>query len=229
MDETIDLRRALAWLEPDAPLPSWRGRLHVIAVPFAVAAAGLLVARTHDGGARTAAAVYAAGLVGLFATSAAYHSRRWTERGFRRMRLLDHAMIFVLIGGTATAVSATTLHGAARAALLAAVWTGGAVGTAFKFARPEARSSRVLGGVLYIALGWLAIFAVPSLFRQAGATIAGLVVTGGLLYTLGALVLHRRRPDPKPQRFGYHEIWHSMVVAAAACHCVALFLLFRTP
>jgi len=138
------------------------------------------------------------------------------------MKRLDHSMIFVLIAGTYTPFSLLVLHGAWSVAILATVWAGAAVGVGLKLLRID--GLHVATGALYVVLGWLAILTAPQAVRGMSPTALGLLIAGGLLYTGGAVVLARRRPDPSPRVFGYHEIWHSFVVAAGACQYAAILL-----
>jgi hemolysin III len=132
-------------------------------------------------------------------------------------------MIFVLIGGTATPIGLLALHRPWSIVMLVTVWTGVAAGVALKLLRIE--GFRVLSGALYIALGWSIVLVAPQLFHGLGPASLVLLGMGGLIYTGGAIVLLRRRPNPSPTKFGYHEVWHSMVVAASACHYAAVYLL----
>jgi hemolysin III len=170
-----------------------------------------------------AAAIYACSLVGLFGASAAYHRLARSPRSRRWLKRLDHAMIFVLIAGTATPVALLALEVPWSTLLLAVVWGGAAVGIALKMFRVE--GFRVLTGTLYILLGWAVVLVLPQLVRGLGTAALILVLMGGLLYTTGSIVLLRNKPNPAPATFGYHEIWHSMVVAASACHYAAVLLL----
>jgi hemolysin III len=172
---------------------------------------------------RLAAAVYAVSLAGLYGVSSLYHRLRWSPRALLRMRRGDHAMIYVLIAGTYTPVSLLVLGGPWGMALLGVVWMGAVAGVLMKVFGME--RTRVITGALYIVLGWLAVIAAPWLVTRLSGVVLALVVAGGLIYTAGAVVLFRRRPDPAPAVFGYHEIWHAAVVCAAACHYAAIFLL----
>jgi hemolysin III len=205
--------------------PRLRGRIHQVAF-FVSIPMGITVVLLASGAAATAvAAVYAASLTAVFGTSAAYHRGRWGPRARRWMKRLDHSMIYVLIAGSYTPVAVLALHGPWEVVLLSVAWAGAAVGITMKMARPDGLS--VLSAILYMAMGWLALVAIPPLVR--GMPPAGLVlmVAGGLLYTAGAIVFASRRPDPRPAVFGYHEIWHAFMVAAAACHYVMILLVLR--
>jgi hemolysin III len=142
------------------------------------------------------------------------------------MRRLDHSMIFVLIAGTYTPFAVLVLHGAWSVTILALAWAGAFAGIAIKILSID--RLRVLGGAMYIVLGWLVTLALPQIVH--GLSLAGVILlfTGGILYTAGAAVLWRRWPDPSPKWFGYHEVWHAMVVAASMCHYAAIMLLLTT-
>lgn len=206
----------------EIPKPRFRGRLHEVAFFVSVPAGAALFAVARGWTARLSALVFAVSLTGLFAVSAAYHVGRWTERARLRMKRLDHSMIFVLIAGTYTPFCLLVVGGAWGGALLALVWTGALAGVVLKLVNPERR--KALTAAMYVALGWLAIFAAPRVVRTLGVPELALLVTGGLLYTLGAIVLLRRQPDPSPRVFGYHEIWHAMGIAAGLCHYAAILL-----
>jgi hemolysin III len=175
--------------------------------------------------AKTAAIVYAVSLSAVFGASAAYHRVNWSPKGLRRMKRLDHSMIFVLIAGSYTPICLLALHGPWRIVLLSIVWSGAVVGITVKLIRID--GFHVLSGFLYIALGWLAILALPALWHGLSPAALVLMIAGGVLYTLGAIVLARRRPDPKPALFGYHEVWHAFMVAAVACHYAMIMIVVR--
>jgi len=206
--------------------PRMRGRLHQIAFFVSVPAGIALVALAHTGRARLAAAVFAVGLAGVFGASAAYHRVAWTDPARRRMKRLDHSMIFVLIAGTYTPFCLLALSGMWSVILLATVWAGAILGIVLKQIDIDGLSR--LSGVLYIALGWAVILALPKFFDSLSTAAFVLVVAGGLLYTLGAIVFAMKRPDPNPAVFGYHEIWHAFTAGAGACHYAAVLLLVLT-
>ena len=205
--------------------PLLRGRLHQIAVFVAIPMGILLVAAARTGSHRVAVTVYVISLIGLLGTSAAYHRLRWTPPARKWMRRLDHSMIFLLIAGTNTAYAVLVLDGLWRWVDLVVVWAGAIVGITLKMIKIDGFSK--IGGALYIILGWIGIITLPQALRSTPGAPLILVGAGGIMYTLGAVVLFRRRPDPSPRVFGYHEIWHSFVVAACACHYVAITLLVR--
>lgn len=206
------------------PKPRWRGRLHQFAFYFSIPQGIVLViAAGADWVSRAGAGVYALSLAGLYGVSASYHRLKWTPPALSRMRRLDHSMIFVLIAGTYTAVSLLALEGWWSTALLIAIWFGAAVGIVLKIFGME-RTRKITGG-MYIGLGWVAVLAAPQFVQHVRPLVLGLIIAGGILYTGGAIVLALQRPNPNPYVFGYHEVWHVMVVAASLCHYAAIMLL----
>lgn len=201
-------------------LPRLRGALHAWAFWLALVAAAALVATADDARSLVAAVVYGAGLCGLFAASATYHRWRGDPRRRALLRRVDHSMIFVFIAASYTPVALLVLRSPLSWIVLVSAWAGAAAGVAFSLAWIEA--PRWLTALAYVALGWVALVAGPQLVRGAGATAAALLAGGGVLYSLGAVVYARRRPDPWPQVFGYHEVFHALVVAAALAHFVAM-------
>jgi hemolysin III len=197
--------------------PRFRGTSHQWAFAAAVVAGVLLVVLSPDARARTACAIYAATVAGLFGVSATYHRVGWrSERARRWMRRLDHSMIFLLIAGTYTPFALLALHGAVATAVLWTVWAGALGGIVLKLAWIDA--PKWVTAAVYLALGWVAIVAVPQLVGDVGGTGTALVGLGGVLYTIGAVVYATRRPNPWPRTFGYHEVFHALVIAAAALH-----------
>jgi hemolysin III len=199
-----------------------RGRLHQIAFFFAVPAGILLIGEANSVTARVAAIVYAVALAGMYGTSALYHRLPWSPNARLWMKRLDHSMIFVLIAGTYTPLSLLVLHGAWRWVVLGTVWGVAALGIGLKMFRID--GLKALGATLYIGLGWVVVLAAPQLFGHLSWEATVLVITGGLLYTVGAIVLAAHRPDPSPRVFGYHEVWHSMVIGGSLCHYLAISL-----
>jgi hemolysin III len=203
--------------------PRFRGRIHQVAFFVSIPAGVLLIILANGPAAIAVATVYAVSLAAVFGSSAIYHRGQWTERARRWLKRLDHSMIYVLIAASYTPVAALVLGGTWEAVLLSLIWAGAVVGVTMKMVRPDGLS--VLSGTLYIVLGWLAILALPQLVREMTTAELVLLLAGGLLYTAGAIVFATRRPDPSPTTFGYHEVWHSFMVAAAACHYAMILLL----
>jgi len=165
--------------------------------------------------ARLALAVYALSVAGLFGTSALYHRVDWRTLDARRwMRRLDHTMIFVLIAGTYTPIGLLVLHGTVGAVALITAWSAALGGAVFKLIWIDAPGWLI--AATYIAIGWLAIIAIPELVDRLGITAFGALALGGVLYSAGAVIYARKRPDSVPTVFGYHELFHLLVIFAAA-------------
>jgi hemolysin III len=205
--------------------PLLRGWIHTVAFFVSIPAGVVLVLLAQSAAARAVAAIYALSLTAVFGASAAYHRVGWSPRAGRRMKRLDHSMIFVLIAGSYTPISILVLRGAWSVVILSIAWAGAALGIALKLARID--GLHVVTGILYIGLGWLVTIALPQLVRGMTLPQLALLVTGGLLYTAGAIVFATKRPDPRPAIFGFHEVWHSFMVAAAACHFAMIALVLR--
>jgi hemolysin III len=201
-------------IAPD-PRPRLRGVSHQWAFLFSLVAGGVLVLTAPGGEATAAAAIYAVSVAGLFGTSALYHRVTWPSPVARRwMRRLDHSMIFLLIAGTYTPFALLVLEGTLATVILVVVWAGALAGIVLKLVWIDA--PKPLVAVLYVVLGWVAVAAFPDLLDKLGVTNTVLVAAGGLLYTAGAVVYALGRPNPAPTVFGYHEIFHALVIAAAA-------------
>jgi hemolysin III len=199
----------------ELPKPRLRGVWHQWAFFVSVAIGAALVLAAPPGEPRIAAAVYAASVAALFGTSALYHRVTWASAAARRwMRRLDHSMIFCLIAGTYTPFALLVLDGTLATVILIVVWAGALAGVLMKLVWIDA--PKALVAVTYILLGWVAVVAFPDMLDEMGVTATTLVVVGGLLYTLGALVYALQRPDPAPTVFGYHEVFHVLVIVAAA-------------
>lgn len=216
-DTTVDLSEGVAALFEK---PLLRGWLHLVCFFLAVPAAVAVVAVATSGEARAAAVVYAVGLVALFGVSGSYHRGRWTDAKRRLMQRLDHGTIFVMIAGSYTPICLLAVEGWMSVTLLVVAWAGAVLGFALSFA--DSRVTRVLRGTLYIVLGWASVIAGPQLVRHLSPAELALIAIGGLLFTVGAIFLATRWPDPFPKVFGYHEVWHVLVVAAVVCHFVAI-------
>jgi hemolysin III len=197
------------------PRPRLRGVSHQWAFFFALAAGVALVLAAPAGEARVASAIYGVSVAALFGTSALYHRVTWASQKARRwMRRLDHSMIFLLIAGTYTPFALLVLEGTLAVVILVVVWTGALAGIVLKLVWIDA--PKPLVAVLYVLLGWVAVAAFPDLLAGLGVTSAALVAGGGVLYTAGAVVYALGRPNPVPAVFGYHEVFHALVIAAAA-------------
>ncbi len=200
---------------PKLPKPRMRGVTHQWAFFVSVIAGAALVVAAPAGTARLAVGIYAFTVAALFGTSALYHRINWSSIGARRwMRRLDHSMIFLLIAGTYTPFALLVLDGPLATVILIVVWVGAVGGIILKLAWVDVPKGVM--ALIYIALGWVALAAFPELVSELGFTGGGMVIAGGLLYTLGALVYAFKRPDPVPTVFGYHEVFHAFVIVAAA-------------
>ncbi len=199
--------------------PTWRGWLHLLWFEGSLVAGTLLVS-TAPRTDRAPAAVYAATVCALFGTSALYHRGTWGPRVHRLLQRLDHAMIFLLIAGSATPIFAVAVHGAWSAVLLVGVWTltSAALVTHMVWMHAPER----LVGSAYIGLGLVGVAALPAVWTSVGVAACLLIAIGGVLYIVGAVLYHCRRPDPWPRSFGFHEVFHSFVCAGATVQYVVI-------
>jgi hemolysin III len=201
--------------------PRLRGVSHQWAFFVALVAGVVLVIAAPSGRATLAATIYAISVVAMFGASALYHRIDWKSIGARRwMRRLDHSMIYVLIAGTYTPFALLVLDGGLARGILITVWSGATLGIALKMLWPD--TPKWLTAAVYVALGWVAVAAFPELAGELGIAGMALIAGGGALYTAGAIVYALRRPDPAPAVFGYHEIFHVLVIAAAVLQYVAV-------
>jgi hemolysin III len=201
--------------------PKLRGVSHewafFLSLGFGVAL--ILLAKTPK--ATIAVAIYAVSLSALFGTSALYHRVNWTRPQVRQwMRRLDHSMIFFLIAGTYTPFALLVLDGPLADAILAVVWIGAIAGAIVEMVWID--HPKWVAAIIYLAIGWVAVVAFPELWSEMGVVGTMLVAVGGLLYTAGAVVYATQRPNPSPAIFGYHEIFHLLVIAAAIAHFSAI-------
>jgi len=200
--------------------PRLRGVLHEAAFFVALVVGVLLVIYADGTRASVAAAVFAGSVVAMLGASALYHRVTWSVRARPWMRRLDHAGIYLLIAGTYTPVGLLTLRGTLREVVLAVVWVGAAAAILMKFVWVGA--PKWLSAVTGIVLGWAGVAAMPQVARHAGVAAVVLLGVGGLAYTVGAVVYARRRPDPVPAVFGYHELFHALTLVAVTCQYVAI-------
>jgi hemolysin III len=207
------------------PKPRLRGLSHAVAFVIAVPLGLALVLEAETGRGRLSAVVFAAAVVAMFGASALYHSPNWREAPRRWLRRVDHAGIYGLIAGTYTTFGLLVLDGYWPWVVLGIVWAGALAAIVFKFAWIDA--PKWISAVIGVALGWIGVVVSPELLGEIGVGATLLVLAGGLLYTLGALVYALRRPDPRPAVFGFHEVFHVLVIAAVACQysAVAFFVL----
>lgn len=204
-----------------------RGVLHEWAFYVAIPLGVVLVLVAETARARVAGAVFAASVVGMFGASALYHRVTWAPTRRRWMRRLDHAGIFILIAGTYTPFGLLVLAGDWRITVLAIVWSVSFTAIVIQFVWTGA--PRWVAAGIGIALGWLGVVLFPRLLETTSTVAAILVIFGGLCYTLGAVIYARGKPDPFPAVFGYHELFHALVIAAVGFQyaAVAFFVLPR--
>lgn len=210
----------------DAPLgspsrPSWRGRLHLLALCSAIPLLVVLAIESDAARSRAAVIVYAVGLCSMLAVSTTYHRWVHTIRARAIWRRADHATIFAAIAGTFSVLALTSLTTGPAVAMLVLVWTAAAVGAGFKIFSFH-RANR-LGAAMYIAIGWAGLALVPAVWHRGGALAVGLLVAGGVVYTVGATGFGRRWPTLRPATFSYHEVWHALTIAAAGLHFAAVW------
>ncbi|WP_246456399.1 PAQR family membrane homeostasis protein TrhA [Nocardioides mesophilus] len=196
--------------------PRMRGWLHAAAAPLALIGGILLVALSPPGSVRIGSAIFTGCALLLFSVSATMHRGGWSPRTNLVLTRIDHASIFLLIAGSYTPFSLMLLEGTDRVVLLCIAWGGAAIGIAFRLFVPDA--PRWVYTPVYIALGWASVFFAGDFARYPGTAVVVLLALGGFLYTLGAVVYGFRRPNPVPQWFGFHEVFHFLTVVAFAAH-----------
>ncbi|GAA1905360.1 hemolysin III family protein [Streptomyces sodiiphilus] len=202
--------------------PRLRGWLHAGMFPAALVAGLFLTALADSTRGRIACAVYTLTACLLFGISALYHRGNWSPRLEAVLRRLDHANIFLIIAGTYTPLAILLVDGGRGRALLWGIWAAAVAGIAFRVFWVGA--PRWLYTPCYIAMGWAAVFFLPDFLRAGGITVLALVVIGGLLYSAGGVIYGIKRPNPSPRWFGFHEVFHTLTVAAFATHFVAIFI-----
>ncbi len=208
--------------------PRLRGVSHQWAFFASLVLGAALIVLAKTPRATLAVGIYAVSLSALLGTSALYHRVNWTRPDVRLwMRRLDHSMIFFLIAGTYTPFALLVLHGALASAILVVVWIGAIAGAVVEMIWID--HPKWVAALIYMSLGWVAAVAFPELWTSMGVAGTLLVAAGGLLYTAGAVVYATQRPNPNPAIFGYHEVFHLLVIAAAVAHfsAVAFFALPR--
>jgi hemolysin III len=206
--------------------PKLRGVSHEWAFFLSLGFGTALIILADTPKATLAVAIYAISLSALLGTSALYHRVNWTRPNVRQwMRRLDHSMIFFLIAGTYTPFALLVLNGTLAMAILAVVWIGAIAGAIVEMIWID--HPKWASALIYLSLGWVAVAAFPGLWTTMGPGGTHLVAVGGLLYTAGAVVYATQRPNPVPATFGYHEVFHLLVIAAAIAHfsAVAFFAL----
>lgn len=202
------------------PRPLLRGVLHEVGLGVALVVGTLLIVGANGGRASVAASAFAGSVALMLAVSTLYHRVMWSQRARPWMRRLDHAGIYLLIAGTYTPVGLLSLHGAMQATVLGIVWAGAGFATLASFfwvGKPK-----WVTATIGIALGWVGVAALPQVERTSGTAAVALLLVGGAAYTVGGIVYARRRPDPLPAVFGYHEVFHALTLVAIACQYVAI-------
>ncbi|MDO5644338.1 MAG: hemolysin III family protein [Dermabacter sp.] len=207
---------------PHLPKPKLRGWIHLVTFPSALIAGLLLVATGPTLPVRLASVVFIATAGLLFGVSATYHRGSWSPKGTIMLRRFDHANIFLIIAGTYTPLAIALLNPHDATVLLTVCWIGAFVGVMFRLFWTGA--PRWLYVPAYVALGWVAVFYMPQLYAGGGAAVVALIVTGGIAYTIGAVVYGLKKPNPSPTWFGFHEIFHAFTVIGFVCHLVAVWL-----
>jgi len=206
------------WEQDWANRPRLRGWLHVGALPAALAATTVLTFRrpTH----RAPVAAYGAGLTAMLATSAGYHRLTRTETQFRWSQPADHMMIFAAIAGSVTPVASAVLPRRYARGAIAGVWAAAALGAFGRLV--DLRRGTHISSFSYLALGWAGALLFPGVVRRSGLLNGALLAAGGVSYTVGAVAFAANRPNPHPEWFGYHEVFHAATLVGAACHLVAI-------
>ncbi len=202
--------------------PRLRGVFHEWAFFASLGAAALLLVLAGSAREAVASSIYVAALAALFGVSALYHRITWSPPVRRWMRRLDHSTIFVFIAGTYTPFALLAVDGWLSWTVLSVVWAGAAAGMLLSLVWIGA--PKWLAAGVYLALGWVGVLAAPQLFSGAGVAAATLVAIGGVLYTVGAIAYATKRPNRWPTTFGYHELFHVLVVVAAALQFIAVAL-----
>ncbi|MGZ4438730.1 MAG: PAQR family membrane homeostasis protein TrhA [Nocardioides sp.] len=204
----------------DEVKPKLRGWLHLAVSPLTLVAGIVLVALSPNATTRVGSAVFVGSALVLFTVSAIYHRGTWSPKTWLFLRRFDHANIFLLIAGSYTPFTLLLLHGTDRVVLLSVVWTGAVLGVLFRVFWNDA--PRWLYTPIYVALGWAAIFFFGDFMHSAATAVLVLMCVGGGLYTLGGLVYGFKRPDPSPRWFGFHEVFHTLTIAAFVTHYVGV-------
>jgi len=216
--------------DPPDTRPALRGFLHQFAFIGSLVTGAVLIPLAAVLGPRAgvSVAIYCLAICGLFGISALYHRHRWSPRGWKIMKRLDHSMIFLFIAGTYTPFSLLAVDQPAGYWVLGIVWGGALLGVTLKLTWPTA--PRWVGVPLYVALGWVAVFVLTDILHIAGVASLVLLAVGGVLYTVGGVAYAIKKPNPWPGVFGYHEVFHAMTILAAICHYIAVyFAMYNSP
>lgn len=206
--------------------PLLRGWLHLGAAPIALVAGMALVVFAPTLAGRVSTAIFTLTAVMLFGTSAVYHRGNWNPRTLAVLRRMDHANIFLIIAGTYTPLTVLLLDGTTRTVVLIVVWSGALVGTLLRvFWLGAPRWAYV---PLYLGLGWVAVGFIGPFYSAGGATVVGLIIAGGLSYTVGAIIYGTKWPRGSMKYFGFHEIFHALTIAGFTCHFIAIAIVIFT-
>lgn len=217
-------RRPVEWFpgHPTVRKPRMRGWIHFIAAPLSLGASIALTVLAPTTGTKWASAVYMLASFILFGVSALYHLFYWSPRAETFLNRMDHSNIFLLIAGTYTPLAVSLFDQSQATLLLCIVWGGAFVGILVNLFWPTA--PRWLATLIYVVLGWTAIWYLPAMWRSGGPVVVWLVLIGGILYTIGAVAYAMKKPNPWPRWFGFHEVFHAFTVAAWACQCIAAYI-----
>lgn len=219
LELSVNTERAMA-----LPRPRWRGVSHRLAAVLSPVIFTLLAMAAPAGPDRIAIILYGIASTVMFSISAIVHLRPWTASKMEALFRLDHTGIYVMIGGTALAVASTGLEGSAQQWLIALTLVAAAIGTVIEwlpFPTPTG-----VGNAIYLTMGWLVVLFIPAMYGHVGIAPIVWLFAGGLCYTIGAVIVGVRRPDPDPDVFGYHEIWHLLVIAAVILHAIMFITLW---
>ena len=204
--------------------PKLRGWIHAITAPLALAACIVLTVLAPTTTLKIGSGVYLACSLLLFANSGVYHisNGHFPVKVSQLLRRIDHANIYLLIAGTYTPLALALMTPDHQRLVLGIIWVGAVIGMVANVCWITA--PRWLFTILYVVLGWVAVWFIPELYRAGGAAIVVLIASGGVIYTLGAVVYALKKPDPLPRWFGFHEIFHACTVAAWVCQCIACYM-----
>jgi hemolysin III len=208
------------WVASQAARPKLRGWLHAAALPLVAAGGTALTLRVRDRKARVGLFVFGGGYSAMLAASASYHRLPRSARQAHWLRRVDHSMIYVAEAATVTPLALMLLPPPLAGAVVGGAWMTAGAGAALKMTRLN--EERDAGSWLYLAIGWAAVAMAPLVYQRGGKRALAAMAAGGALYTGGFAVLAKKRPNPVPGVFGYHEVWHSLVLAAGLCHAEML-------
>ncbi len=218
----IDDMAALPPPDTAEPKPKLRGWLHAATVPLLGAAIIVLICIAPGTGVKASLAIYLGCALLLFGNSATYHIGNWSPPTKAVLRRIDHSNIYIFVAGTYTPLSVILLSGTSRILILSIIWSLAVAGVLFRIL--WLRAPRRLYTAMYIVMGWTAIWWLRDFWQSGGPAIVILIIAGGIIYSLGAIVYSRKWPNPSPTWFGFHEVFHACTVIAAFCHWCAVLL-----